>query len=136
MHRTHIRFVGGHEKPLAKAAYAHHLERRPESMILLSPPFRPVALARSLRLIVGHHPLPETPASLFLKEETMKRPVFFTLIALVLVGAGPIHTQEVQLPEYTMEQRWNRLADLMVGWETALVTMGREHGMTPEEVGN
>jgi hypothetical protein len=65
----------------------------------------------------------------------MRRPVLiFTLISILFVGV-PLSAQDIELPEYTMEQRWQRLATLTVGWHAAVVALGESQGMTPEEVG-
>jgi hypothetical protein len=66
----------------------------------------------------------------------MKRTLLLTLVLLAGVSTVPLQAQEIELPEYTDAQRWNRLAYLMVGWEAAMVAFGEEHGMAPEEVGH
>lgn len=58
------------------------------------------------------------------------------IAAVVSVPAVPARAQEVQLPTYTPEQRWERLAFLDLGWQAAIVALGREKGMTAEEVGH
>jgi len=65
----------------------------------------------------------------------MKRHLPLAVLVPLLVGAPSLPAQDVTLPEYTMEQRWNRLATLMVGWEAAVVALGESHGMGPGEVG-
>lgn len=57
------------------------------------------------------------------------------IAAVVSVPGTPVRAQDVQLPTYTPEQRWERLAFLDLGWQAALVALGREKGMTAEEVG-
>ena len=62
----------------------------------------------------------------------------FTVVAsaaAISIPAVPVRAQDVQLPTYSTEQRWDRLAFLNLGWQAAFVALGREKGMTPEEVG-
>ena len=60
--------------------------------------------------------------------------LYLTAITL-LSGALQVHAQQVSLPEYTMEQRWERLGFLMVGMQAAAIALGESNGMTPDEVG-
>ncbi|MBT8395583.1 MAG: hypothetical protein HKO65_01850 [Gemmatimonadetes bacterium] len=66
----------------------------------------------------------------------MKRTLLSTVLALAVLTAIPAQAQEIELPEFTMEERWERMAFLLVGWEVAIISMGEQHGMTPEEVGH
>jgi hypothetical protein len=66
----------------------------------------------------------------------MKRvPLLALLLGTALMPIAPLGAQEIKLPEYTVEQRWQRLASLMVGWEAAMVAFGEAKGMSAEEVG-
>jgi hypothetical protein len=65
----------------------------------------------------------------------MRRLPWLVLLVSIVLGARPLPAQEVTIPEYTPEQRWNRLALLVNGSRAALVALGREHGMTPEQTG-
>lgn len=66
----------------------------------------------------------------------MKRAMVVAWLAVLAHGVTtPLAAQDLQLPEYTVEQRWDRLAFLTVGLQAALVALGDEHGMTPEETG-
>jgi hypothetical protein len=66
----------------------------------------------------------------------MRRPFFITLLgAILLSGAARLNAQELELPEYTEEERWERLGELTVGWQAALVALGEAKGMTAEETG-
>ncbi len=65
----------------------------------------------------------------------MRRLAWIALLLLPLALPAPILAQEVDFPEYTDAQRWERLAQLMLGWNAAFVAFGEEHGMTPEETG-
>lgn len=56
--------------------------------------------------------------------------------AISLAVVAPLSAQELELPEYSAEQRWQRLAYLTVGWQAAVVAFGEAHGMTPQEVGS
>lgn len=60
-----------------------------------------------------------------------------TLAFAFLILAGPSAAQdaELRLPEYTDQQRWQRLALNLVWTQAALLELGKEKGMTPEEVG-
>jgi len=63
--------------------------------------------------------------------------VGLTLGSLALTCAGPIAAQQsdLELPEYTTEQRWQRLAGEAVWWQAAMLEFGKQHDMTPEEIG-
>ena len=65
------------------------------------------------------------------------RKIALTLTFLALSGAGPVMAQQsnLELPEYTAEQRWQRLAGNSVWLQAALLELGKKNGMTPEEVG-
>lgn len=65
----------------------------------------------------------------------MKRPYLPLALAAMFAGNSGVHAQELTLPEYTMEQRWERLGFLMVGMQAAAVALGESKGMSPEEVG-
>lgn len=65
----------------------------------------------------------------------MKRYASFLVVLVMLMGASARAGQQISLPEFTDQQRWERLAFLMVGWQAAMVALGESHGMTPEEVG-
>lgn len=62
-------------------------------------------------------------------------PAVFVLVSFL--WALPLNAQssDLQLPEYTATQRWQRLAGGAVWWQAALLEFGKEQGMTPEEVG-
>jgi len=71
---------------------------------------------------------------------TMKKTIYAlivcaTLHASTLLGISPLFAQDIELPEYTTEQRWQRLGTLMVGWQAAMVAFGEAQGMSAEEVG-
>jgi hypothetical protein len=57
------------------------------------------------------------------------------LSALMLTAASPLTAQNLELPQYTAEQRWQRLGYEMAGWQAAMVALGESQGMTAEEVG-
>jgi len=57
------------------------------------------------------------------------------IAAVVSVPGTPVRAQDVQLPTYTPEQRWERAAYEALWWQAAIVALGREKGMTAEEVG-
>lgn len=68
------------------------------------------------------------------------RPIL--IIALVLGGMIALGFQsliaqstDIELPEYTDEQRWRRAATGTLSFQAALIAMGRERGMSAEEVG-
>jgi hypothetical protein len=64
-------------------------------------------------------------------------PVVLLLVALLVPAGAPVEaqTREFELPEYTDQQRWNRLAFGLVSFQAALLELGKKHGMSPEEVG-
>lgn len=66
----------------------------------------------------------------------MKRFTLLVLFASLSVTAARLPAQEIELPEYTMEQRWQRLAGGTVWWQAAMIALGEAQGMTPEEVGH
>jgi len=51
-----------------------------------------------------------------------------TLVALAVMAPGPVVAQQsdVQLPDYTAEQRWQRLANGMVAFQAALLELGKQ----------
>jgi hypothetical protein len=44
-------------------------------------------------------------------------------------------TQEIELPDYTTDQRWTRSARFGVNGMVTLITLGKEKGMTVAEIG-
>jgi hypothetical protein len=65
----------------------------------------------------------------------MRRTLSLVLLAAATLCTRPLSAQDVTLPDYTPEQRWARAALLLTGSHAALVALGREHGMTPEQTG-
>jgi len=67
------------------------------------------------------------------------RRVVLTLVLAALASTLPAavlaQQEDFQIPEYTEQQRWNRLASGMVYFQAALLELGMQHGMTAEEVG-
>jgi hypothetical protein len=59
----------------------------------------------------------------------------FVLLSLLCAGPSAAQESDLQLPEYTAEQRWQRLAFNAASMQAALLELGRQHGMTAEEVG-
>jgi len=66
----------------------------------------------------------------------VKRLLLATLASCILFG-GPLVAQQTELefPEYTDQQRWERLGMNASWWQSALLEMGKMNGMSPEEVG-
>lgn len=67
----------------------------------------------------------------------MRRLLLGVVLGALCASAVPTPAQmtEPELPEYTDQQRWERLAYLAVSWQAATISMGKELGMTPAEVG-
>lgn len=69
----------------------------------------------------------------------MKRIPFLLLAgaASILLLRGPIAAQQpdIELPEYTDQQRWERLGMNCAWWQAGLLELGKVNGMSPEEVG-
>ena len=65
----------------------------------------------------------------------MTRLTFIVPFIALLALAPPVQAQDLELPDYSDDQRWERLAFLMVGWEAAIIALGKEHDMTPAETG-
>ena len=72
-----------------------------------------------------------------MKKTLLALSVSLILASLALLCAGPIAAQQsdLELPEYTTDQRWQRLAGGTLWWQAALLELGKEQGMTSEEVG-
>ncbi|HSG09948.1 MAG TPA: hypothetical protein VLA36_16430 [Longimicrobiales bacterium] len=72
-----------------------------------------------------------------MKRSLLTLSVTSTLASLALCGVEPVIAQQsdVELPEYTAEQRWQRLANGAVWWQAAMLAFGKQQGMTPEEIG-
>ena len=65
------------------------------------------------------------------------RSTTLAVVCLAFLTAGPLGALQAdpQLPQFTDQQRWERLASGTVWWQAALIELGAEVGMTPEEVG-
>ena len=57
--------------------------------------------------------------------------------AFVSLMVFPFHAQaqEIDLPDYTLDQRWTRAAQFSVNGMVQLISLGKEKGMTIEEIG-
>ncbi len=67
----------------------------------------------------------------------MKSRVLLVCIVLAIGFAGRTMAQqsEAELPSYTVEQRWERSSQLMIGGFAIMVTYGKSRGQTVDEVG-
>jgi len=68
----------------------------------------------------------------------VKPSIFTCACALALAAlllAAPVAAQDLELPEDTTEQRWQRLANRTADLYAALVALGDAQGMSAEEVG-
>ena len=67
----------------------------------------------------------------------MKRLLPAFVLAFLFLAGRPLIAQQsaVELPEYTDQERWERLGMNASWWQAAFLELGKVNGMTPEEVG-
>ena len=64
----------------------------------------------------------------------MRRTLFAVLALLFLLPLN-VQAQEIDLPEYTTDQRWDRANRFGVNGIVTLIALGKDQGMTVSEIG-
>jgi len=60
---------------------------------------------------------------------------FFTLLFAIVGWPLAVQAQEIDLPEYTTDQRWTRAARFGVNGQVTLISLGKDQGMSVAEIG-